>query len=356
MQNQAKPSWPLLIILALTLALLCMTFLAFRRGQPVADSPATAPLPITSNPAIQAPVSSLTNIYAHNLRLHQGPNFRIYVPWLRGQLVPARKGVAPSFDDTESFYLNVTNGVVRANIGDVCNYLNATSHNTPLTDIQIAGSGNKVKITAKLHKVVTFPVELNGILQPVSGNRLEMHINKISVLKLPFKWLLGDLHLSLASFMKSGTVPGIEVSGNDIFFEPSVLLPAPHIRGTLSSVTFAGPDLQVIYGDTTKDVQRVDQWRNFLRLHDGAINFGKLTMNNVDLIMIDISQDAWFDLDLANYQAQLVNGYTRMTPQAGLQIFMPNVSTLQAKPAADISIEWFKNRNAAPPASVANKH
>ena len=39
--------------------------------------------------------------------------------------------------------------------------------------------------------------------------------------------------------------------------------------------------------------------------------------------MIDASKDAWFDLDLVNYQAQVVNGYTRMTPQAGLEIFMP---------------------------------
>jgi hypothetical protein len=41
--------------------------------------------------------------------------------------------------------------------------------------------------------------------------------------------------------------------------------------------------------------------------------------------MIDASQDPWFDLDLVNYQAQLVNGYTRMTAQAGLEIFMPDV-------------------------------
>ena len=51
-------------------------------------------------------------------------------------------------------------------------------------------------------------------------------------------------------------------------------------------------------------------------------------MRHVDLIMVDLSNDAWFDLDLANYQEQLVNGYTRMTPQAGLQIFMPDLDTI----------------------------
>ena len=57
----------------------------------------------------------------------------------------------------------------------------------------------------------------------------------------------------------------------------------------------------------------------------GTLDFGKLTMHHVDLTMIDASQDPWFDLDLVNYQAQLVNGYTRMTAQAGLEIFMPDL-------------------------------
>ena len=68
---------------------------------------------------------------------------------------------------------------------------------------------------------------------------------------------------------------------------------------------------------------RVEQWRNFLRLDDGTIDFGKLTMHHVDLIMVDLSDDAWFDLDLNNYQNQLVNGYTRMTPRPACKSSCP---------------------------------
>ena len=116
------------------------------------------------------------------------------------------------------------------------------------------------------------------------------------------------------------------------------------------------PDLEEIYGDAQADVERVEQWRNFLHLRGGTIDFGKLTMRNVDLIMIDISKDSWFDLDLTNYQRQLVNGYTRMTPQAGLQIFMPDLRDIpQNKATQNISIEWFKNRNIPPPPDVISK-
>ena len=37
--------------------------------------------------------------------LRKGPSFRVYVRWLRGQMARTRRGVNPSFDDPESFYV-----------------------------------------------------------------------------------------------------------------------------------------------------------------------------------------------------------------------------------------------------------
>ena len=79
-------------------------------------------------------------------------------------------------------------------------------------------------------------------------------------------------------------------------------------------------------------------------------------MHHVDLTMVDLSNDAWFDLDLNNYQNQLVNGYTHMTPEAGLLIFMPDLDTLPKNSGSgNISMEWLKHRNLPPPADVISK-
>jgi hypothetical protein len=87
-----------------------------------------------------------------------------------------------------------------------------------------------------------------------------------------------------------------------------------------------------------------------------SLNFGKLTMYDVDLTMIDASQAPWFDLDLVNYQAQLVNGYTRMRAQAGLEIFMPDLDEMAPKkPSQDITLEWLKNRNRSLPPDIPVK-
>ena len=137
-----------------------------------------------------------------------------------------------------------------------------------------------------------------------------------------------DCNISVSDLFHPKGIPGVEVSGNDIFFDTLKLLPPPHIHGQLTKVRVVTPDIEEVYGDAEEAVTRVEQWRNFLRLNDGTIDFGKLTMHHVDLTMVDLSDDAWFDLDLNNYQNQLVNGYTRMTPEAGLQIFMPDLDNL----------------------------
>ncbi len=329
-------------------------------GPPVAgaSSPAAqVPAPSAASGATKSADTGSTKVYAHNLLLRKGPSFRVYVRWLNGEMVRSHRNVNPSFDDPDSFFLDIKTGVLRANIGDIGNFLNAGGvTNSPLKNITLSGNGNQIKLTGTLHKLISLPIEMTGTIAAVPDNRIQIHVTKLNVLKLPFKGLLGGLHISIADLFHPQGIPGIQVSGNDIFLDTQKLLPPPHIRGQLTSVSVVNPDLEEIYGNAQEDVSRVEQWRNFIRLSDGTLDFGKLTMHHVDLIMIDISKDAWFDLDLANYQTQLVNGYTRMTPQAGMQIFMPDLRDIpQNKTTQNISIEWYRNRNLPPPADVTPK-
>jgi hypothetical protein len=328
-----------------------------RRGRHVSESSAIRESQLVERTAAAAPNVTPTDVAAHNLMLRKGPSFRIYVRWLRGQMVRSRRDVNPTFDDPESFFLDIKTGVLRANIGDIANFLNAGGMGkSPLTNINLSGDGDQVKLKGTVHKVVPIPVELTATIAGLPDNRIQLHITKINVLKIPLKGLLGGFQVTMSDLFQPGSIPGIQVSGDDIFFDTVKLLPPPHIRGHLTKVHIVNPDLEEIYGDAQEDVERVEEWRNFLSLRNGTIDFGKLTMRHVDLIMIDISKDPWFDLDLANYQEQLVNGYTRMTPQAGLQIFMPDLRDIPpSKTNQNISIEWLKNRNLPPPADITSR-
>jgi hypothetical protein len=320
--------------------------------------------PEASSASTAAPTASAaagdtapTTIYAHNLMLRKGPNFRIYVRWIRGQMVRTHPKVNPSFDDAESFVLDIQKGVIHANIGDISNFLNTSAPpQAPLKNISIRPQGDQLQIHGTLHKIIPLPIELVGTLSPTGSGLVRFHVTKLDVLKIPMKGLLGGLHIQLSDLVHPTNVPGIQVADNDIIFDTQKLLPAPHIRGQLTTIRVATPDLEVIYGNAPNDQAKLAQWHNFLKLTGGSLDFGKLTMHNVDLTMIDASKDPWFDLDLVNYQAQLVNGYSRMTPQAGLEIFMPDVDEKAPKKVGqDITLEWLKNRNLSLPPGIPVK-
>ena len=289
--------------------------------------------------------------------LRRGPNFRIYVRWLRGNMVRTRPDVNPTFDDTETFFLEIKSGVVRANIGDIGTFLNAGGvADSPLKNIQLRADGENIKLKGSLKKLISLPVEMLGSVSAASDNRIQVHVEKLSVLKIPVTGLLRGLHITASDLVGSKSIPGISVLGNDIFFDTFKLLPPPRIRGQLLKVRVVSPDIEEVFGNAEETLTRVEEWRNFLRLRDGTIDFGKLTMHNVDLVMVDLSDDAWFDLDLNNYQNQLVNGYTRMTPQAGLQIFMPDLNNVpKSQGAQNVNLEWMKHRNLPPPPDVPTK-
>jgi len=300
---------------------------------------------------------SPTMVYAHNIMLRKGPDFRIYIVWIAGRMVRTKQNVNPSFDEPDSFILQIEKGVIHANIGDICKYLNSTAaEDTPLKDIDIQPAGELVKIRGTIKKVVPLPIEIMGSLAATPDGLVRLHVQHISVLKVPVKGLLGTFDVKLSDLVRSTNVAGVTISGNDIIFDTEKLLPPPHIRGKSTTVRVKVPDIEVIYGNAPNDPTQLAQWHNFLRFRNGALNFGKLTMHHADLTMIDAANEPWFDLDLVNYQNQLVNGDTRMTAQAGLEIYMPSLKNQTSKKAGQsVSLEWLKNRNSSLPADVAKK-
>ncbi len=268
-----------------------------------------------------------------------------------------RRQVDPSFDDPDSFILEIQKGVIHVNVGDLGTFLStSTPKGAPLQNISIQPDGNQIQLHGTVHKIFPLPIELIGELFPTASGQVRFHVTKLDVLKIPLKGLLGDFHIQLADLVHSTNLPGVQVAGNDILFDTQLLLPPPHIHGLITSVQVRPPDIEVIYGNARNDEGRLAQWHNFLKLSGGTLGFGKLTMHHVDLTMIDASQDPWFDLDLVNYQAQLVNGYTRMTPQAGLEIFMPDLDEMAPKKLGQaITMEWLKNRNQTLPAGIPVK-
>jgi hypothetical protein len=353
--RRAMASRPRLLLVSLLVLLvigIALWRLESRRQQPAQPTPPVVSSTDSSNAKAADPRKSETKLRAHNLLLRKGPNFRIYVRWLSGRLARTSRHLNPSFDNPDSFDLDIQTGVVRVNIGDIGHFLNSSLADSPLKNVTLAADGPNLKLTGTVHKILPIPVQLLASVSATADNRIRVHIMKINVLRVPVKAFLHVFHVSTADLIKRNT-DGLEVEGNDVLLDTRRLLPPPHIRGRLTQVSVESPDIQAVFGDAQEEVGRTELWRNFFSLKGGTVDFGKLTMNSVDLILIDISKDPWFDLDLINYREQFTSGYTRITPDSGLQIFIPDRRDIRAKTvSANDDIEWFKNRSIPPPPQI----
>jgi hypothetical protein len=353
MSSKLKTVPALALWIMSTLVLCALTFYAGHRLSP---APTTIYTDVPADPSTTAANTPTdpTQVYAHNLLLRKGSHFRVYVRWIRGRMQSTSSVRNPSFDEPNSFVLEIEKGVINVKLADIADYLNHDASNkAPLKNIKISTEDGQIRLAGTVHKVISLPVRLDGTLTPLPDGRLKYHLLKLNVLKLPMKGLFGLFHIELADMVPKVQTPGVQIVDNDVFFDTQRLLPPPHIHGQITSVHASDTDLTVIYGNAGEDEQHLAQWHNFLRLSGGNLDFGKLTMHKVDLTMIDASKDPWFDLDLVNYQAQLVYGTTRMTAKAGLEIYMPDIDALPVKKSPQgVTLEWLKNRNTAPPIDV----
>src|SRR5580698_4678789 len=169
-----RKSWTIAAIVAALLFIAILIHVT--RSKTPQPTITTAP---TATPAAKDDPTP-TTVYAHNVILRKGPVFRIYIRWIRGQMLRTHPNVNPSLDDPESFVFLIQKGVVHANVGDIANYFNtAAPANFPLKNITITGEGDQLKISGTIHKVIPFPVEiLNPVSSPPDG-RIHLHVTKI---------------------------------------------------------------------------------------------------------------------------------------------------------------------------------
>jgi hypothetical protein len=109
------------------------------------------------------------------------------------------------------------------------------------------------------------------------------------------------------------------------------VLPPPEIRGPLTRASMSGGRVVLRFG-TAANLQPLavpaPEAANYVYFGGGVIRFGKLTMTDADLQLIDQDPRDPFDFFPARYVKQLVAGYSKNTPSGGLQTYMPDFNDI----------------------------
>jgi hypothetical protein len=272
----------------------------------------------------------------HNVTYHYS-TAAVSIRNLTGELLPVGPAEFPMFDDKNSFHLRIDSAEIAVSVTDLAGIFNSSVFNgpqSPLSDISMTIENGRLHMKGKLHQKAVIPFESAGYLSPTSDGKILLKIGNIKALHLPVKGLMNLFNVEMADLIKNGKVPGIQASGDDLILDPAVIFPAPHLEGKVSAIRLEGENVVLNFGARNTPL-KFHQAGNYMLFRNNRLRFGKLTMVDVDMVLIDMDPQDPFDFFLDRYQQQLSAGYTKITPRFGLHIFMKDMDKLPRKPAAE---------------------
>ena len=132
------------------------------------------------------------------------------------------------------------------------------------------------------------------------------------------------LGLDLAKVVNTRNTKGVSAEGNDIILDPALMLPPPAMRGRVTAVSIQGDEIVQTFGTARKPPAGKPSGGNYMSYRGGVLRFGKLTMNDTDMRLVDADPTDPFDFFPDHYEAQLVAGYSKTTATGGLIVYMPD--------------------------------
>lgn len=290
----------------------------------------------TGNSTQPSADNSPIQVEMKNVMYHFRGPIAVHIMRLRGTLTPTTPGAIVVFEDKNSFTLNLSSAEIAIDYNSLARVLNEnvfSAAEAPIKKVTIANRGNELLIKGELHKKGDVPFEATGRLTITGDGRIRFHAEKVKAAYLPVKGLLDLLGIDLAKLINTKKVTGLSADKDDLILNPHEILPPPHIRGKVTAVRLEGSDIVQVFGSAPSADSAIRQSGNYMAYREGNLRFGKITMYDTDLILLDMDPRDVLDFYLDHYKEQLVAGYTKMTPDLGLRVYLRDYGKLAHRTA-----------------------
>lgn len=285
---------------------------------------------------------ALTRFQMKNIDFHTEDTIVYRIRSLHGVLLRSNQATPPTFDDKRSFILKVDSGIVGLRtdtLADLMNNYAFAYPNASLKDFSVSTKENQIKLEGKMHKLAWVPFEIVGDLSATPEGKIRLHPTTIKVEGIPVKGLMHVFGVELDELIKTREERGVKIDDNDIIMDPERITPPPQIQGSVTAVQIDGDEVIQVFGPVSKSYGRATtsatalhpKGAGYMYYRGGTIRFGKLTMNNADLRIVDANPKDVFDFSIDHYNRQLVAGYSKSTLRYGLVTHMPDYNKLREK-------------------------
>ncbi len=300
--------------------------------------------------AVNAPASAPTTEVAmagsravktemRNVNFHLTNEAAAHLESLSGELVPVGKYAMPVFDNKDSFEVRVVNGTISISpqaLTSIMNNVVFAKKDSPLKDLSVSIDKDQLIIKGKLASK-GIPFETAGTLSATPDGRIRVHTDKVKALHVSVKGMMGLFGIDLANVVNTSKIEGMDTDKNDLLMDLAKLLPPPHIQGKLVDVKVANNSIITIFGDGGQSVRTSGEKGNYMAFRGNKVEFGKMVMDDTDLVVVDLDPGDPLDWNQSRYKDQLVAGYSKITPSFGLRAYVKDYSKLPKSSTAELA-------------------
>jgi hypothetical protein len=282
----------------------------------------------TSVDASRQPVE----VEMNNVDLHLAAGVTLHIRHLRGQFDASTGRDMPYLNDANSYAVLVQSGIVSIDLASLNALMTHTladdNSNVDKLKISVDDKGN-LRQKGVIDKGVGVPFNVKAGIEATPDGKLRVFTKSVKGFGVPMKSLMKIFHIELDDLMKVKPGHGIVVRDNDLILDPATLLPAPSMRGTITTARIEGDSILQVFGDgAVRHLSPPPTARNFIYWRGGSLSFGKLTMAETDLELVDMDPKDPFDFSVERWNDQLVAGYSKTTRARGLKAHMPDYNDL----------------------------
>lgn len=293
-------------------------------SQPPEETAAKPPEP-------REPMETETQVEMVNVNIHLDPALILHIRHLAGKFLPARKGQPPAFDDKLSYVVAIDSAEVGVSMASMTHAMNTYvfgEPDAPLKDLQLSAAGSQIRQKGTLKKGIGIPFEMVGTMSATPDGKIRIHPTQTKAAHLPVGGLLKLFGLDMAKLINTRKTRGIRVDDNDMILDPGQMLPPPKLRGRITAVRVQGGQIIQVFGKESRDSAPKPPGSNYIAYRGGVLRFGRLTMTNADMRLIDADPTDPFDFFPDHYKDQLVAGYSKTTASGGLLVYMPDYNKI----------------------------
>jgi hypothetical protein len=244
-----------------------------------------------------------------------------------------------SFDDPASFDLDVVGASIRLTMAQAQTLMNErvfAYKGSNVHHLELVADGKDLVIHGTLTKGASIPFTMKGSLSLRERRWLVVEANEIKIGAVGVTGLLKAIHVTMQSMIDPPASGQVRVEKNTILIDVLSELPPPHVHGVVSALDCCDRGIGLTLGaaaaagdSALRDlVASAMAAPNFIAIRRGSLRFGKMTMTDSELDLMDADPSDPFDFFLRDYQCQLAAGEAHTTLQYAWHVRMPDFAKL----------------------------